>query len=165
MRCLLSANDFCGGPEAMRCHAHPGDWLTLFTHDRWEISRSGEKHADNHFFSIIEISSLCVQWCGEIGEWLDFVSGCLTKATRQAPLLPDTSGFSIHKHSRQKKSPWKTTPYLFPSLVWHKVETTDPLRAQWTVKSSRFQCKMTIVSSFLLPPSSILPCSPCYVGR
>jgi len=23
MRCLLSGNDFCEGPEAKRCHAHP----------------------------------------------------------------------------------------------------------------------------------------------
>ena len=32
MRCLLSGNDFCGGPEAMRCHDHPGDRLILSTH-------------------------------------------------------------------------------------------------------------------------------------
>jgi len=34
MRCLLSGNDFCGGPEAMRCHAHPVNRLILSGHYR-----------------------------------------------------------------------------------------------------------------------------------
>jgi len=34
MRCLLlRGNDFCGGPEEMRCHAHPRDQLILSTHN------------------------------------------------------------------------------------------------------------------------------------
>jgi len=32
MRCLLSGNDFCGGPEAIRCHAHPVDRPILSMH-------------------------------------------------------------------------------------------------------------------------------------
>ena len=31
MRCLLSGNDFCGGPEAIGCQAHQG--VRLSTHN------------------------------------------------------------------------------------------------------------------------------------
>ena len=41
MKCLLSGNDFCGGPEAMCCHAHPGDRLILSTHNMLALGCSG----------------------------------------------------------------------------------------------------------------------------
>ena len=46
MRCLLSGNDFCGGPEAMGCQAHPSARLILSTHNRTPVDERVEETVD-----------------------------------------------------------------------------------------------------------------------
>jgi len=48
MRCPLSGNDFCEGPEAKRCHAHPSDRLVLSTSTRNILGGGGFPHYAFH---------------------------------------------------------------------------------------------------------------------
>ena len=50
----------------------------------------------------------------------------------------------------------KSTLYLFPGLIWPKVEPLDPSGViKWLAKSAWFWCKMAVGSSFLSTGSTI----------